>query len=113
MRPAARRIPITTTQKGEPDGVVVAVLTAEFRLPGAFTLKDKRSVVKSLVQRTAQRFRVSAAEVGLQEDIRGALIGVAVVSASSTHADQVLQAAQRFMEGEYPVELVSGGVEHR
>lgn len=99
--------------EGAPTSVVVAVLTAEFRLPEALTLKDKRSVVKSLVQRTAQRFRASVAEVGLQGDIKGALIGVAVVSGSAAHADQVLQSALRFMEDEYPVELVSGEVEHR
>jgi uncharacterized protein YlxP (DUF503 family) len=93
--------------------VVVAVLTAELHLPTAFTLKDKRSVVKSLVQRAAQRFRVSAAEVGYHDDVRRALIGVAVVSAEAEHADQVLHAVLRFMETEYPVELVRGGVEHR
>jgi uncharacterized protein YlxP (DUF503 family) len=93
--------------------VVVAVLTADLRLPEAQTLKDKRSVVKSLVQRTAQRFRVSAAEIGSQDDPRRAVIGVAVVSGEAAHADQVLQAALRFMESEYPVEVVHGGVEHR
>lgn len=93
--------------------MVVAVLTVELRLHAAFSLKDKRSVVKSLIQRTAQRFRVSAAEVGHQDDIRRALVGVAVVSGDAAHADQVLQAAMRFMEAEYPVELVSGEVEHR
>lgn len=93
--------------------MVVAVLTAELRLPEAFTLKDKRSVVKSLVQRTAQRFRASAAEVGLLDDVRRAIVGVAVVSASAAHADSVLQSALRFIEGTYPVEVVSGEVEHR
>jgi hypothetical protein len=91
----------------------VAVLTAEFRLPEAFTLKDKRSVVQSMLQRVAQRFRVSAAEVGLHDHVAAARVAVAVVSTSGTHADQVLQAALRFLEGGYPVELVSGEVEHR
>ncbi len=93
--------------------VIVAVLRAELRLPEAFTLKDKRSVVKSLVQRTAQRFRASAAEVGLQNDVRRALVGVAVVSTSAAHADSVLRSALGFMEGTYPVDVVSGEVEHR
>jgi uncharacterized protein YlxP (DUF503 family) len=93
--------------------VVVGVLTAEFLLPESSTLKDKRSVVKSMIQRCGQRFRASAAEVGLQDDARRALVAVAVVSASPRHVDEVLQAALAFMEGNYPVELVRGGVEHR
>lgn len=93
--------------------MTVAVLTAELHLSDTFSLKDKRSVVKSMVQRAAQRFRVSAAEVGHQDDIRRALVGVAVVSADAGHADAVLQSVLRFMEAEYPVELVHGGVEHR
>ena len=93
--------------------MVVAVLRADLRLPEAFSLKDKRSVIHSLVQRTAQRFRVSAAEVGAQDDIRRALVGVAVVSGEGTHAEQVLQSVLRFMESEYPVEVVSGEVERR
>ncbi len=93
--------------------VVVAVLTAEFHLPETFSLKDKRSVVKSMVQRAAQRFRVSAAEVGHHDDVRRALVGVAVVSGDGAHADQVLDSVLAFMEAEYPVELVHGGVEHR
>ena len=93
--------------------VVVAVLTAEFRLPQASTLKDKRCVVKSMVQRCGQRFRAAAAEVGLQDDPRRALVAVALVSVSGRHADQVLAAALEFMEGSYPVELIDAGVEHR
>ncbi len=93
--------------------MVVAVLTAEFRLPAAQTLKDKRSVVQSLVRRTAQRFRVAAAEVGLQDDVRRAEVAVAVVSGEWRHAEQVLQEALRFMESQYPVEFIDGGVERR
>jgi uncharacterized protein YlxP (DUF503 family) len=93
--------------------LVVAVLTALFRVPAAQSLKDKRSVVQSLVRRTAQRYRVSAAEVGHLDDVRRAEVAVAVVSGDGRHAEQVLQAALRFMEESYPVELISGGVEQR
>ena len=93
--------------------MVVAVLTAVFRLPGTQSLKDKRSVVQSLVRRTARRYRVSAAEVGRQDDVRCAEVAVAVVSGDGRHAEQVLQAALRFIETSYPVEYIGGGVEQR
>lgn len=93
--------------------MVVAVLTASFRLPQASTLKDKRAVVKSMVQRCAQRFAVSAAEVGWLDDPRRALVAVAVVSGEARHADQVLASALAFMERSYPVDLIDSAVEHR
>ena len=91
----------------------VGVLTAEFRLPQASTLKDKRSVVKSMLQRAAQRFRVSAAEVGLHDDPRRALVAVAVVSREGAHGRQVLDAVLGFAESAYPVELIDAAVESR
>lgn len=93
--------------------MVVAVLTAEFRVPAAQSLKDKRSVVQSLVRRTAQRYRVSAAEVGHLDDVRRTEVAVAIVSGDGRHAEQVLQAALRFIETSYPVEYIGGGVEQR
>ena len=93
--------------------MVVAVLTAEFRVPAAQSLKDKRSVVQSLVRRTAQRYRVSAAEVGHLDDGRRTEVAVAIVSGDGRHAEQVLQAALRFIETSYPVEYIGGGVEQR
>lgn len=93
--------------------MVVAVLTALFRVPTAQSLKDKRSIVQSLVRRTAQRYRVSAAEVGHLDDVRCAEVAMAVVSGDGRHAEQVLQAALRFIEQTYPVEYIGGGVEQR
>jgi uncharacterized protein YlxP (DUF503 family) len=93
--------------------MVVGVLTAEFVLPQASTLKDKRSVVQSMVTRLADRFRVSVAEVGRHDDPRRAVVAVAVVSTTARHVDQVLDQALRFLEGQYPVEVVACEVEHR
>ncbi|MFN4246050.1 MAG: DUF503 domain-containing protein, partial [Brevinematia bacterium] len=44
------------------------------------TLKEKRRIINSLKDKTRNRFNVSIAEVGLNDDHRNALIGVAVVS---------------------------------
>ena len=42
----------------------VGVCVLELRIPGSFSLKDKRQVVRSAVQRMRQKFNVSVAEVG-------------------------------------------------
>ena len=68
----------------------VGVLRLGLELPGARTLKDRRSVVRSFKERVQGRMKVSVAEVGGLEDPRRATIGVAVVSNSHTVCQQVL-----------------------
>jgi uncharacterized protein len=68
----------------------VGVLRFSIDIPGARSLKDKRSVVRSLKERVQGRLKVSIAEVGPLEHPRRATFGVAVVSNSHTVCDQML-----------------------
>jgi hypothetical protein len=56
----------------------------------ARSLKEKRSVVKSLKDRVQSRLHVSIAEVGSLDDPRRATLGVACVSNSAVICDKVL-----------------------
>ena len=69
-------------------------------IPSAQSLKDKRAVVRSLVERLRKRLDLSAAEVGLQDDPRRAQIGFAVVSETHSMARELAQRALRFAEQE-------------
>jgi uncharacterized protein YlxP (DUF503 family) len=79
----------------------VGVLRFSLQIPGARSLKDRRSVVRSLKERAQGRLKVSIAEVGNVEDPRYATFGVAVVSSSSRVCDQVL-ASVASMAGSLP-----------
>jgi uncharacterized protein YlxP (DUF503 family) len=68
----------------------VGVLRFSLEIVGARTLKDRRSVVRSLKERAQSRLRVSIAEVGELDNPKYATFGVAVVSNSATVCDQVL-----------------------
>ena len=93
--------------------LVVAVLHAELRLAEAFSLKDKRAVLQSLLRRTARRFHVSVAEVAHQDDIRRAGIAVAVVGSDGRVVERLLGQVLAFIEAGYPIEVVSQEVERR
>ncbi len=82
-------------------------------LPAAQSLKEKRSTVRSLVERLRGRLQLSAAEVGLQDSVQQAQIGFAVVSGDLTAARRVAAEAQRFVGRELlgRAEVVSAGVE--
>lgn len=68
----------------------VGVMRFSLDIVGARSLKDKRSVVRSLKERVQSRLRVSIAEVGVLDDPRRATLGVAVVSNDAVVCDQVL-----------------------
>ena len=81
-----------------------------FHIPHAASLKDKRQVRRSLIDRTRQRFNVSVAEVDTQDVHQTLTIGVAVVSGEAAHARRSLDEIVRFMEEHADAELI--GVEH-
>ena len=68
----------------------VGVLRLAFHLPGARSLKEKRHVVRSFIERTRARFGVSIAEVSDQDLHQRAGVGVAVISSSAAICDEVL-----------------------
>ncbi len=78
--------------------LVVSVLQIVLDLPQMHSLKDKRSVVKSLKDRLQQKFHMSVAEVGGQDSLGFAHLGAAVVSNSKTHGEAVLTKALAYAE---------------
>lgn len=84
-----------------------AVEVFELFIPDCHTLKQKRAVVRPIVDGLYRRFRVSSAEVGQQEKWQRADIGVAVVSSSESHAIDVLGQVERFVWSFPEVEVLS------
>ncbi len=86
---------------------------AEISLPGARGLKDKRRLVKSLVERAQHRFRVSAAEIDHHDTWRRAAVGFACVSTSTRHAHEILSGIAQFVEHQDDIVLMDFNVEIR
>jgi uncharacterized protein YlxP (DUF503 family) len=84
----------------------VGVLRLSLSIPGARSLKDKRSVVRSFKERAQSRLRVSIAEVGSLDHPQRATFGVACVSNSSQVCDQLL-ADVASMAGSLPDALLT------
>lgn len=66
-------------------------------LPAADTLKDKRRIVKSVIERLKSRFNVSAAEIDRLDNKRMAVIGIAVVSNDRTFTVSQLETIMNFI----------------
>lgn len=86
--------------------MVVGILTLELLLAGADSLKDKRKVLKSLLERLKHRFNISAAEVGRQDNWRYSTVGISAVSGEMAHMQKILDSVVRFVESHNGVEVV-------
>ncbi len=78
--------------------MIVGIARITLELPAAHSLKEKRSVVKSLLARLQNRFNVSAAEVEAHDTWGIAVIGITCTSTSARHADEMLASALHFVE---------------
>jgi uncharacterized protein YlxP (DUF503 family) len=76
-----------------------------FNIPHAASLKDKRQVRRSLIDKARHKFNASVAEVDTQDAIQSLTVGVAVISGNATHAHNSLEEIIRFMEVNEEVEL--------
>jgi len=93
--------------------MVVGVCTLELEIPGSHSLKDKRHVVKSLIQRVRQSFNVSIAEVDSLDAWQHATIGIVCVSSDANYArgllDKVIDHIERSrldaVIGDYSIEM--------
>jgi uncharacterized protein YlxP (DUF503 family) len=76
-----------------------------FEIPDAGSIKDKRRIIRSVKDRLVKRFRISAAEVDLQDSLSFGQIGGALVSNSRNFGETVLQKAFKMIEDEMPIRI--------
>ena len=88
----------------------VAVLSLELHIPDAQSLKAKRMVLRRVTDRL-KRFNVAVAEVAHQNLWQRAGLAVATVSASPSHAEQVLASVEDEIERVEPGLIVASEVE--
>ena len=85
----------------------VLALEVDLHIAEARSLKDKRSVVKSLVEGAKKRYGVAAAEVGYQQQWQRVLLGFAVVAPSEGHAREVMDEVDRFVWSHPEVQVLA------
>ncbi|MGQ9887917.1 MAG: DUF503 domain-containing protein [Aggregatilineales bacterium] len=87
--------------------MIVGTCQIELYLPGVSSLKEKRGIVKSLLARLHNTFNVAAAEIDHHDLWQSALIGIAAVSNSTKHTDQLLQNVLTWIEANFPDALIT------
>lgn len=80
--------------------MVIGVIAWELEVFGCQSLKEKRSVVKSLKDRLHERFNVSVAETAHHDVWQRAELTACVVSIDRRHAESVLSSADALVISE-------------
>jgi len=87
--------------------MIVGACTIQLYLPGAHSLKDKRSVIRPLMNQLRRRFEVAAAEVDHQDLWQSAEIAIVTVANEAGHVYVILERAIHWIEDSYrQVEVV-------
>lgn len=80
--------------------MVIGIISWELEIFGCHSLKEKRSVVKSLKDRLHDRFNVSVAETAHQDVWQRAELTAGVVAGQKKIAESVLQSADALVSSE-------------
>jgi uncharacterized protein YlxP (DUF503 family) len=80
--------------------MIIGVMTANLHLQGIGSLKEKRSIVKSVIGRLQSRFNISISEVDHNDSKEIATLGISVVGNDSSFIDSQLEAVAHFMRND-------------
>jgi len=86
--------------------MVVGLLRVELRVPNARSLKDRRSVVKSLKDQVRGRFNVAVAELRPMEKWQRATLGLSAVADERAAVEQVLRQVTGWLRMTHLIELI-------
>ncbi len=77
--------------------MIIGTLNITIHLSGISSLKEKRSIIKSLIERLKNRFNASVCELDNHNDKKTAVIAAAVISNSSNFAEKQLDTILDFV----------------
>lgn len=86
--------------------MVVGVCKVVLSMDDVFSLKEKRHVVKSIIEKLKARFNASIAEVELNDTWKNAVVGIACISNDAGHADSMMANMVNFVENDGRAVLV-------
>lgn len=86
---------------------IIGICRIEFYLAGVGSLKEKRSIIKPLLNRLRAQFNVSCAEIDHNDVWQSAAIGIVTVSNSSRHVQEMLNNVVDWIEDSFPDAMIT------
>ena len=91
--------------------MIIGRCLIRLRLFSPNSLKERRRILKSLIERLKSRYNISIAEVGENDSWQIAEIGIAVVANKAVFADEVINKIVHFIDNFDSVEIIDIDIE--
>lgn len=91
--------------------MIVGLLTLDLHIPEANSLKSKRMVIKSLIDRIKNKFNVSVAEVDANNLWQRSVIGIAYVANETLIINKVFEKIRTLVLSTHSLELIDSTME--
>ena len=86
----------------------VTLCTIDLSLDGVHSLKEKRSIIKSLLTRVRKQFNIAAAEVDHHDVWQSSQIAIVSISNQAAHSNKMIESVLEWIEVHYPDALIVG-----
>ncbi|MGF0094850.1 DUF503 domain-containing protein [Peptoniphilus sp. SGI.035] len=87
--------------------MIIGICTCEIFIYNANSLKSKRSVIKSIIEKSKNRFNISIAEVGENDKWQKSVIGFATVSNDKKIVDETMENIIHFFNSYSEIEIMN------
>jgi uncharacterized protein YlxP (DUF503 family) len=91
--------------------MIIGTCTVTLQADWVSSLKEKRMIVKSLIDKVRHKFNVSAAEVDDQDVHKLVVIGFACVTNEVRHANSIIDNVLDFIESNTEAQIVDTVIE--
>jgi len=91
--------------------MIVGLLTLDLHIFESHSLKEKRFVIKSLIDRIKNKFNVSVAEVDANDLWQRSVIGIAFVTNETVMVNKVFEQIKNLVVSIHTVELLESHME--
>lgn len=86
---------------------MLGFLKIEIYIPEARTLKDRRQVVKSIIDRIRHKYNVSIAELDEAKVHKRALLGISFISNKKIYTEKILATIEDLIHQWHRVEIIN------
>jgi len=91
--------------------MIVGLLTLDLHIPSAGSLKEKRLIIKSIIDRIKSKFNVSVAEVDANNLWQRSVIGIALVSNETVMINRVFEKIKNLVMNTHSVVIINSTTE--
>lgn len=87
--------------------MIIGICTCEIFIFNANSLKSKRSVVKSIIEKSKNRFNISIAEVGENDKWQKSIIAFSTISNDQKLVEETIEKVINFFDSYSEIEIIN------